>query len=191
MKKQESDSTRSLVFISYATKDGEEFAKKAYEQIKRWHFQAWIAPRDISAGEAWDTRIDEALQEAFAVVVIVTPAALTSSFVTYEWAYALGRGARVIPVLFGTIEWTDHKLRTLHYVDCSEKPTDWKPLEEALHNAQRLSNTQRLSTLLGDLILEGDCAWTVLEAFEDYGYLTFEEVNAIVRRVRSFRKKSN
>jgi hypothetical protein len=104
------------VFISYADEDG-TFADLLYEKLRSGGLQPWIDRDGIVAGRNWQEAIDRAIDAAVAVVLVVSPASRDSEYVTYEWAYALGRGTTVIPVML-------------------------QPRDEILH--PRLRNTQRL-----------------------------------------------
>ena len=59
----------------------------------------WV-DREIEAGTAWREEIDDALESAFAVAVIITPQSMGSAYVNYEWSWALGHGIPVIPLVF-------------------------------------------------------------------------------------------
>lgn len=60
-------------------------------------FSTWINP-DPRAGDNWVPWAETGLETAWGIVVVLSPEACASPFVTYEWAAALGRGLRVIPV---------------------------------------------------------------------------------------------
>ena len=83
------------VFISYKNEDL-DFAENIVNRLARAGFTAWTDAR-ISAGEEWQTTIDQAIRDAFALVVIMTPEAKDSEYVTYEWAFAAGANVKVIP----------------------------------------------------------------------------------------------
>jgi hypothetical protein len=90
----------SHVFISYKTEDV-DFAENVKSRLKEAGFTAWL-DAEISAGEEWRTAIDRAMKDALALIVIMTPEAKVSEYVTYEWAFALGKGVKVIPVILRT-----------------------------------------------------------------------------------------
>ena len=50
------------------------------------------------AGDSWQEKLDQAIRKTDIMVVIMTPEARTSARATYEWAFALGAGVRVIPL---------------------------------------------------------------------------------------------
>jgi len=85
------------VFISYKNEEL-DFAENVISRLEKAGFATW-ADSNIGAGEEWRTAIDLAIKDAFALVVIMTPAAKASEYITYEWAYAWGSGIKVIPIL--------------------------------------------------------------------------------------------
>ncbi|NLX08330.1 MAG: TIR domain-containing protein [Chloroflexi bacterium] len=86
------------VFVSYNSEDS-EFAAGLMRQIEGAGFQTWSDHSRLRTGEKWRDATDQALREAFAVIVLVTPEAIQSDQVTYEWTFALGMGIQVIPVM--------------------------------------------------------------------------------------------
>src|SRR5690349_2110427 len=95
----------SHLFISYSHDDN-EYLTDFVEKLKQTGFKdegddkdIWIDKRSIEGGEDWREEIDTALEESFAVVILLTKNSVTSSFVLYEWAWALGNNIKVIPIL--------------------------------------------------------------------------------------------
>jgi tetratricopeptide (TPR) repeat protein len=92
------------VFISYKhDRDSIVFVQLLIHEISRAGFEAWTDSR-ISRGEDWRAEIDQAIKNSLALIVIMTPAAKLSEYVTYEWAFALGLGIRVIPIRYEETE---------------------------------------------------------------------------------------
>ncbi|MBE2269417.1 MAG: tetratricopeptide repeat protein [Anaerolinea sp.] len=96
------------IFVSYSQRS--ENAKlfitllKQYVELrntrkpKEPQFEVWT-DSNLRAGDDWSDKIDEALKSSFALIIALTPEATESHYVTYEWAYALGRKCFVLPVL--------------------------------------------------------------------------------------------
>jgi hypothetical protein len=78
------------VFISYKNEDL-DFADNVISRLEREGFTTW-SDLKIGAGEEWRNSIDLAIKNAFALIVIMTPEAKASEYVTYEWAFAWGVG---------------------------------------------------------------------------------------------------
>src|SRR5260370_42433663 len=86
------------IFISYMHDDG-DFTEILNTRIKSAGFETWIDDDKLHAGEDWRAEIDEAIKNALALIVIMSPEAKASEYVTYEWSFALGVGIKVIPVM--------------------------------------------------------------------------------------------
>lgn len=121
------------VFISYQRSD-KESASFIRENLNQAGFETWI-DEDISPGEKWSKAIDDAIKASFALVVMMSPAAKASEYVTYEWSFALGANVPVISIL---LEKTDlhPKLAELQYVDYThpaKQNREWERLIGALN----------------------------------------------------------
>lgn len=87
------------VFISYSKKQRGE-ADKIVQEIKNNHnVNVWIDYSGLSAGEVWRREIDEAIKRSSLIIVLVHKDSVNSQYVTYEWAYALGIGRKLLPIL--------------------------------------------------------------------------------------------
>ncbi len=85
------------IFLSYATKD-HFFAELAVGRMAENEIELWRDKGQIRAGEDWRTAIDHAISRSHAVLVALSQNSAASSYVTYEWAYAIGKGKPVIPL---------------------------------------------------------------------------------------------
>lgn len=85
------------IFISYQREDV-EFVRLLRDRCEAEGFTTWTDHK-LSAGDDWRRGIDNAIRDCFALIVLVTPESDESKYVTYEWAYALGVGVPVIPLL--------------------------------------------------------------------------------------------
>jgi hypothetical protein len=114
------------VFISHAATDG-DLAHKVASTLREAGFSVWDDSQ-ILPGENWGERLAEALQQADAMVVLITPDSLRSPNMNYEVGYALGKEGykgRLIPVRAAPpdqlpeerIPWILRKLRTVDLAD--------------------------------------------------------------------------
>jgi TIR domain len=85
-------------FISHATEDG-DFAENLKSRMTGAGFAGWMDIDVLEAGVDWRKEIDEALHAACGVILVLSPDSKTSEYVTYEWAYGLGLGLRIVPLL--------------------------------------------------------------------------------------------
>ena len=124
------------VFVSYKQEDG-DFAENVMNRLEQRGFQTW-AGHKIRAGEEWRNAIDLAIKNSFALVVIMTPEAKASEYVTYEWAFAWGVGIRVIPVMLKKTE-LHPRLESLQYLDFTNRNA--RPWERLLEKIQAAAHT--------------------------------------------------
>lgn len=124
----------SHVFISYQSENG-DFAAELTRQLEDAGFQVWADNERLRAGDQWREAIDQALKDAFVVIVILTPSAKTSEQIKYEWIYALGAGADVIPVVLETTDLHPRleKLERLEFVN--EAAPSWGKLIRRVQSA--------------------------------------------------------
>ena len=102
------------VFISYKRDDG-DFAARLKDKIDAAGFATWM-DLGLTAGQDWGDEIDQAIRESLALVVVMTPEAKASDYITYEWSFAFGVGVKVVPVLLKPTK-LHPRLERLHYLD--------------------------------------------------------------------------
>lgn len=129
------------VFISYNRGDAQKCVSLAEYLEKRANLKCWYDTRDIEIGKDWFDEINHNLEQAFAVIVIVTPKSLDSPYVTYEWSWALGHGLEVIPIQFGKLRKKDrtHPLLILKEVKSWDNQTTRKSTVDVLVRHQHES----------------------------------------------------
>jgi hypothetical protein len=75
--------------------------------------------------------IDSAIRASAIVIVVLSRAAHASLYVNYEWAFALGSGARVIPLLRERLR-LHPRLSSLQFVDFTKPGKKWLRLNDAV-----------------------------------------------------------
>ncbi len=130
------------VFFSYAHKDEElrdELAVhlailKRQGKIRPWH------DRQITGGQEWAGEIDDNLDAADVILLLVSPTFVASD---YFWDKELKRAlerheageARVIPIILRPVDWTDAPFAKLQALPKNAKPvTTWANRDEAFLN---------------------------------------------------------
>lgn len=133
------DSRRSHVFICHDAFDG-DFAELLKLRLDKEGYAGWIDADRLRPGEDWRLEIDEAIRTALAVIVIVTPEAKSSEYVTYEWSFAWGAGKKVIPLLLRATQ-LHPRLDALQYIDfTNRRGRPWQRLfEELVDTVNRLA----------------------------------------------------
>lgn len=89
------------VFLAHASED-REWAREFASNLRRRGFEIWDAATEIPRGENWHLEIGKALEDAQAMVVLVSPAAAGSEELAHEVEYALTAERlrnRLIPVI--------------------------------------------------------------------------------------------
>lgn len=128
--------TQKHIFVSYHHSDS-DFAKTLIKKIKGANFETWIDKAQLHGGADWRESIDVAIKNAIALVVIMTPEAKASDYVTYEWAYAWGAGVKVIPVLYKDTK-LHPRLETLHYINFTNpRSRRWNTLIKSVKMAEQ------------------------------------------------------
>ncbi len=107
------------VFISYKHHD-RIFANQVIHHVQTAGFRVWIDEEELRAGENWREAINIAIRQSFAVILIISPEARASEFVTYEWAFAQGANVRVIPVMYKPTPVLHPQLEQLQYLDFTD-----------------------------------------------------------------------
>ena len=92
--------SREGVFISYAREDGEGAARALHTRLATDapDIVAWLDRYEIEGGVGWWNQIEQALDRAEYLILVMTPAALRSDNTSREWRSARQRGVCVYPV---------------------------------------------------------------------------------------------
>lgn len=86
------------VFISYNQADA-DFAENLCTHLEQAGIETWMDRDNLKPGQNWSEDIDRGIRTSFAVVVVMSPEARASEYVTYEWSAAIGAGIPVIPAV--------------------------------------------------------------------------------------------
>jgi TolB-like protein/Tfp pilus assembly protein PilF len=84
------------VFVSYASQDA-AVANSIVENLEKHGCKCWIAPRDVKPGAQYADAIVRAINEAKAVVLVMSGSAVGSSHVAREVERAASKGKPIIP----------------------------------------------------------------------------------------------
>jgi hypothetical protein len=115
--------TPITIFISYSRRDS-NFVDQLEADLKASNFHTWVDRRDVEICQSWKKVLQDAIDRCDMVLVVLSPASVTSPYVQMEYKYALGIGKHVI---------------LLEYQTCSDVPI-------GLRGIQRVSfrtNTKR------------------------------------------------
>src|SRR5689334_12705844 len=79
------------VFISYARRDGSQMAGKLAKSLRETGMRVFWDQDSIPAGGNWEDAIDNALEQAVHILVVLTPFSVKSEEVTAEWRPMLSK----------------------------------------------------------------------------------------------------
>ncbi|MEL6779137.1 MAG: toll/interleukin-1 receptor domain-containing protein [Cyanobacteria bacterium J06597_16] len=102
------------VFLSYARADGAEAALRLRTELTRSGLGVWQDIENMMGGKAWKDQLKTAIREVDAVLVLMTPGAIASEHVTWEWEAAQMLDTPVIPLLISACDVPDD-LAQMHY----------------------------------------------------------------------------
>jgi hypothetical protein len=112
------------VFLSYAQRD-DKLAQALRTELEKGGFEVWDAAARLAPGDNWALEQGKALEDAKAMVVLLSPAALASDHVQREIDYALGEPrfkGRLIPVVVRPVKEIPWILETLQVLRIDADP---------------------------------------------------------------------
>jgi hypothetical protein len=115
------------VFISHASEDA-ELAKRLADELKRKGFTPWVAAENVHPGENFAKALGDAMGSSDAIVVLVSPAFMSSPYLLQEWNFAIGskkHAGRVLPVLTPGTD-TDQAPWILKHIQHLKAGSDWR-----------------------------------------------------------------
>ena len=147
----------SHVFISY--KHGEDTYRDVVVNLLRNEGINYWYDKDLSGGQDWRKEIDEAIDSASVLILILTKAATESPYVTYEWTRAYTLGLQIIPLLF-----EEHEPANLHpiikdkqYIHCNPSIDANEIIEEVRRNDSRAFITRMVNRSISLLFDRLNC----------------------------------
>jgi hypothetical protein len=105
------------VFLSYSTKD-HFFAELASIKLAEKDVEVWRDQGQLRAGTDWRSGIERGIAESIVIIVALSGNSADSSYVTFEWAYRLGKGKPVIPLKLNDCM-VHPRLETIQHLDFS------------------------------------------------------------------------
>ncbi len=112
------------VFLSYAKRDDKP-AKALRAELEKGGFEVWDPSTRLTPGDNWALEQGKALEDAEAIVILLSPAALTSEHVQREIEYALAEPrfkGRLIPVVVLPVKEIPWILETLRVLRIDDDP---------------------------------------------------------------------
>lgn len=169
----------SHIFISYNRKDKARL-DTLLEWLKTHSFsdhEIWY-DHQIEGGNNWREEIATALNESFVVVVIVSNNSVQSTYCTYEWAYAMGQGIPILPLVFEDVSIADipTPLSAKQFTNCIETiPSSLK--EQIWRLKSTPPQVAAINRIIFDTIYDTHRRYFILAWIED-GLTSFEHETA-------------
>lgn len=127
------------IFFSYS-RDDSRFAFELAKELRAAGANVWLDQLDIDAGEKWDIAIENALQTANTLLVILSKTSVASENVMDEVSFAIEKRKNVVPVLMEECD-IPFRLSRFHYADFSTDHTiGMKTLIRSLKLDDSISN---------------------------------------------------
>jgi hypothetical protein len=107
----------STVFLSYSTRD-HHFSELAGIKLAEKGINLWRDRGQLRAGSEWRGAIERGISDSIAILVALSENSAESSYVTFEWAYGLGKGKTVVPLRLEACK-IHPRLEPIQYLDFS------------------------------------------------------------------------
>lgn len=106
------------IFVSYAREELEvKFVSRLECRLEKVSMHTWRDVKEIVAGEDWVDKIDIAIKNSSALLLIMSNSGFVSEYVNYEWAFALGAGVPVLPLLVEANVCIHPRLQNIQHID--------------------------------------------------------------------------
>lgn len=136
-------------FISYSREDA-EFVDRLEADLRARGFNIWVDRRRLEGGSEWEQELERAIAAHTLTIVSLSPRAVQSPYVRWEYETALRLGKRMVPVLYKVcpipsaldkFQWIDfagatdyaHALKELVYA-CQDPSLNLTAESTALYN---------------------------------------------------------
>ncbi|MCB2263891.1 MAG: toll/interleukin-1 receptor domain-containing protein [Candidatus Thiosymbion ectosymbiont of Robbea hypermnestra] len=92
------------VFLSYSHQD-EPWVSEFAAALRAGGVKVWFDAEDLALGERWQDRLQEALRESRALVIVLSPNSIRSPWMFFELGAAVADNKKIIPVLLDDMDW--------------------------------------------------------------------------------------
>ena len=172
------------VFLSYSTQD-HHFAELAGIKLAEAGITLWRDQGQLRAGADWRTGIERGISESIAVLVALSESSAESSYVTFEWAYGLGKSKTIVPLRLEGCK-VHPRLEPIQYLDFSVPGSlPWNLLVERVREIEADATSQddlEVSTTAAAPPPQDPLATAILAYLDQRGY-QFVSYDRIRRRI--------
>jgi hypothetical protein len=115
--KEAVSSSSPIAFVSYSRSDWDGFVSQLVKDLGGASQPVWIDQNFIVGGDDWMDAISEALEVCSSLLLVLSPAALSSKYVKMEYRHFFRQDKPIIPVLYQQVDRLPFELASLHYLD--------------------------------------------------------------------------
>lgn len=135
------------IYICFDTSNS-SFVGELRRRSENENLRVWKDDQ-IQLGDHAPKIIGQAIRNASIVLVVMSPAAKASEAVTHEWAFALGLGLRLIPVIVQhtALHPRLSVLKPLDFAENTISEAKWTQLTEGLKKLQQEQDTKTYATI--------------------------------------------
>ncbi len=120
------------IFISYAHADS-PFVDRLEADLRQQGFAPWVDRQRLAGGQRWRHELQEAVERAQVLLIVLSPEAVASTNVQIEYDYALEQGKVVIPLYYRQCN-VPMELRAIQRIDFRQNyESGLQALLQALH----------------------------------------------------------
>lgn len=147
------------IFVSYSQIDGEAVGH-IVARLEKDGFNVWIDREEIKAGELWHESIVQAVENAYAFVLMLSPGSAISANVRKEVDLAEGANKELVPVLLAPVELRAnlrYQLAGLQWIEYYRDPeAKYRELVKALQAHQQTFSSYQTPKILDMELLMGN-----------------------------------
>ena len=103
------------LFISYAHADT-PFVEQLEADLRKRGFAPWVDRRGLAGGQHWRRQLQEAVDRAQVVLVVLSPEGVSSKYVQNEYGYAEEEGKLILPLYYRPCK-IPLELRGIQWID--------------------------------------------------------------------------
>jgi len=145
------------IFISYSHADS-AFVDQLEADLRQQGFETWVDRQRLAGGQRWRRELQEAVEHAQVLLIVLSPDAIASQSVQIEFDYALDLGKLLIPIYYRQCE-VPMELRAIQWIDFRQSYEEGlAALLDALHRQQEQVAASGSAAQDGGPLLEGRLA---------------------------------
>lgn len=162
------------VFLSYSNKD-HFFAELVGIKLEEAGITLWRDRGMLIPGTDWRQGIESGISNCIATLVALSQSSADSAYVTYEWAYAIGKGKPVIPLKISDCN-IHPRLTTIQHLDFTvASALPWQSLIDRIKEIETEDGQTQVENLKNNY---DDSVKAILDYLNQRGFqmMSFERI---------------